>query len=88
MQDLIERLWRGNDYYLPPHGLLILISSRTQKNLHWSDTTQNMLGLPLSTTNKEIIWSLRRHFLSQVSHLLDIDSLCQINIKVPAAQWE
>lgn len=77
-KDLVQGPWRGTDYWLPVHGLLIHISSRTQGHLPQGDT-QSLI--------KKINGSLMRYFLNWVSHLLVEDSLCQTNIKVPQAQW-
>ena len=49
----MQRLWRGAAYLLAPHGLLSLLSYRTQDH-QASDTTHNGLDPPPSSiTNYE-----------------------------------
>jgi hypothetical protein len=43
--------WRGAAYWLAPHGLLSLLSYRTQDHLLRDGPTDNGLGLPTSITH-------------------------------------
>jgi hypothetical protein len=50
-QELIQRSQRGATYWLGPHGLLRLLSFRTQYHQPRNGITHNRLSLPLSITN-------------------------------------
>ena len=47
----MQRPWRGAAYWLAPHGLLSLLSYRTQDHQPKDGSTQNGVGSLLSITN-------------------------------------
>jgi hypothetical protein len=49
----MQRPRRGAAYWLASHGLLSLLSQRTQDYQHRDSTTHNGLGPPPSVSNKE-----------------------------------
>jgi hypothetical protein len=49
----MQKPWRGAVYWLAPHGLLRLLSYRTQNHQPRGGTTHKGLGPPPSTTNEE-----------------------------------
>jgi hypothetical protein len=50
-QEMMQRPWKGAAYWLAPHGLLGLLSYRTQDHQPRDGTTHNGLGPPPSITN-------------------------------------
>jgi hypothetical protein len=50
-QELVQRPWRDAAYWLAPHGLLSLLSYRTQDHQPRGSTIHNWLGLLPSVTN-------------------------------------
>ena len=50
-QELIKAPWRGAAYWLAPHGLLNLLSSRTQNHQPREGTTHKGLRPPMSIIN-------------------------------------
>jgi len=50
-QEPVTEAIEGAAYCLAPHGLLILLSYRTQDHQPRGDTTYNGLGVPTSTTD-------------------------------------
>jgi hypothetical protein len=50
-KELMQRPWRNVAFWLAPHGLLTLLSCRTQDHHSRDGTTQNALGPPSSITN-------------------------------------
>ena len=50
-QELMQKLWRGATYQLAPHGLLRLLSYRTQDTQLKDGATRNGLCPSLSITN-------------------------------------
>ena len=51
-QELMQKPWRGAAYWLAYHGLLSLLSYRTQDNQPRDGTTHHKLVPPLSITNQ------------------------------------
>jgi hypothetical protein len=85
-QELMQRPWRGAAFWLASHGLLNLLSYRTQDPQHRGGTTHSGLGPPTLITKKMLYIAyglmLWRHFLSWGSLLSDNSSLCQVDIKL------
>ena len=52
-QDLIQRGWRSAAYWLALHGLLGLLSYRTQDHQTRIGTVHSVLGPPASIINEE-----------------------------------
>ena len=50
-QELMQRPWGVAAYWLAPHGLLSLLSYKTQDQQAMNGTTHNGLGSPLPITN-------------------------------------
>lgn len=63
-QKLMQRPWRGDAYWVAPHGLPCLLSYSTQVHQTRDGTTQNGLGLPDQSLLKIIpySWVLWGHF--------------------------
>lgn len=49
----MQEPWRGDAYWLVPHGSLSLLSSITRNHLSSGDSTHSERGLPTSTYDQE-----------------------------------
>ena len=66
-QQLMQRSWRSGTYWLALHGLLSLLSYRTQDHLIRVVRPHNHLGPPTSITNSGMLYRLTfslRYFLN------------------------
>ena len=76
--ELMQRPWRNAVYYwLAPHGLLSLLSYRTQVHQPRDGTPHQSLIKKMPSS-----WILQRQFLNRGSLLSDNSSLCQVDIKL------
>ena len=83
----MQKQWRSAICWLAHHGLLILLSYRTQDHQHKNGTTHKVWALPHQSLVKKrpYSWLLWRHSLS-TEVLSDESSLCQVNIKLARTQ--
>jgi hypothetical protein len=81
-QKLIQRLWRDAAYWISSHGLLILLSYRTQ-DYHpkgWQHPQWAGPSSPCSLIEKiPYSWISWRHFLKEGSFLCDNSILYQVD---------
>ena len=78
--ELMQSPWRGAAYWLAPHGLLSLLSYRTQDYQPSNGATHNGPSQAWSPIEKmPYSWISWRHFLKGSFILCDNSTLCQVD---------
>ena len=88
-QELMQRPWSSAAHWLAPHGLIRLLSYRTQDHQIRDGTTHHGLGPPHQSLVKKMTysWILQRHF-SQWSLPVQITLACVKSwVASTDAQW-